>query len=349
MTVCSLSFAGAASSARAALTIAALFAAVSITANAAFADPHGPHPVRYKTQQVGEVSVFYREAGSESAPVLLLLHGFPSSSHMFRDLMPLLSDRYRVIAPDFPGFGATVAPPRGAYVYSFDALAETMEGFLAALEIDQFAVYMFGYGAPVGFRLALAGPDRVTAVITQSGNAYREGLTPAWSPVRALWAEPSAAKRDALRPWFTPEMIKWRYSAGVPAERLARVGPDGPAHDQAIVDRDHEIQLDLFEDYASNVAAYPYWQAYLRAHRPPVLAIWGRNDPFFGPEGARAFKRDAPDAEIVLLETGHFALETHAFEIAMKTRAFLSRVLAACRTESAGSGRPSRSAESAAR
>lgn len=277
----------------------------------------------YHTQQVGEVNVFYREAGKKDSPVLLLLHGFPSSSHQYRKLIPLLADKYRVIAPDYPGFGNTIAPPRGEYEYSFDNLAKTIDGFTEALKLEKFSMYVFDYGAPIGFRIAAANPQKVAAIVTQNGNAYEEGFSEASAPLRAYWQDGSQKNRDALRGLLKLETTQWQYNAGVPKDRILLVSPDSIAHDQANLDRNPEIQLDLFKSYATNVAAYPAWQAYLREHQPPVLALWAKNDPFFIPPGAEAFKRDVPDAVIKFLDTGHFALETHLAEIAAQIRAFL--------------------------
>ncbi|MEL7537732.1 MAG: alpha/beta hydrolase [Pseudomonadota bacterium] len=284
-------------------------------------------PTTYKTQNVNAVEVFYREAGDPSAPVLLLLHGFPSSSHQFRNLIPLLADRYRVIAPDLPGFGSTKAPPRGEFDYTFDNLADTIDAFTEALGLDRFAMLVFDYGAPVGFRIAVKHPERITAIITQNGNAYEEGLTDGWIPLRAYWDNPSDENRNALRAFFARETTEWQYTEGAPNDRKNRISPDAINHDQAILDRDPDVQLDLFADYQSNVAAYPIWQAYLREYQPPVLAVWGRNDPFFAPVGAEAFKRDVPGAVVELLDAGHFSLETHVDEVAASIRRFLSAVL----------------------
>ena len=277
----------------------------------------------YRTQTVGNVEVFYREAGPMDAPVILLLHGFPSSSHMFRNLIPQLADQYRVIAPDFPGFGSTVAPPRGEYDYTFDNLAKTIDDFTAAIGLEKFAIYIFDYGAPVGFRIATALPERITAIISQNGNAYEEGLTEGWNPIRAYWENDTQENRDALRSLLTRQTTEFQYTHGAPEDRKHRISPDAINHDQAILDRDAEIQLDLFGNYKTNVAAYPQWQAYLRTHQPPVLAIWGKNDPFFGPAGAEAFKRDVPQAQVELLDAGHFTLETHNTEVADRMRKFL--------------------------
>ncbi len=283
---------------------------------------------RYKTQQVGEVEVFYREAGPSDAPVLLLLHGFPTASHMFRDLIPLLADRYRLIAPDLPGFGQTKAPPRGQFDYSFDRLADVIEGFTDALSLDRYALYVFDYGAPVGLRLATRHPDRVTAIISQNGNAYVDGFSDQWGPWEAYWRDASEANRDACRPSLSPETIRnWQYGTGADPERLS---PDGYELDIAYMARPgaEDIQLDLIRDYRTNLALYPDFQSYFRRHRPPLLATWGRHDPAFIPAGAEAYKRDLPDAEIHLLDAGHFALETHAAEIADLIRHFIARALA---------------------
>lgn len=278
---------------------------------------------RYGFQKVGDVDVFYREAGSGGAPVILLLHGFPTTSHMFRDLIPLLADRFRLIAPDLPGFGQTKAPPRGVFDYTFDHLAEVIEGFTDALSLDRYALYIFDYGAPVGLRLALRHPERVSAIISQNGNAYVEGLSDEWGPWQAYWREPSEASREACRPSLGPEAIRdWQYGTGADPSLLS---PDGYELDIAYMARPgaEEIQLDLILDYRRNVALYPSFQSYFREHRPPFLAVWGRHDPAFLPAGAVAYQRDLPDAEIHLLDAGHFALETHAEEVATLIRAFL--------------------------
>jgi pimeloyl-ACP methyl ester carboxylesterase len=280
--------------------------------------------VTYRSVDVDGVNVFYREAGERSSPTLLLLHGFPSSSHMFRDLIPLLADRFHLVAPDLPGFGQSAMPPREAFDYTFDRLAEVIEGFTDKLGLDQFALYVFDYGAPVGFRLATKHPRRVTAIISQNGNAYEEGLSDGWNPIRAYWQDPSAGNRDALRAFLLPETTKWQYTHGVPDG--SAISPDGYALDNFYLARPGaaEIQLDLFGNYQSNVQRYPAFQAYLRTYRPRVLAAWGRNDPFFLPAGAEAFKKDVPDAQVVFLDTGHFALETHAAQIAESIRGFLA-------------------------
>ena len=279
--------------------------------------------IRYGFQTVGDVEVFYREAGPTNAPVILLLHGFPTASHMFRDLIPQLSDRYRLIAPDLPGFGQTKAPPRGTFDYTFDHLADVIEGFTEALSLDRYALYIFDYGAPVGLRLALRHPERVSAIVSQNGNAYLDGFSDEWGPWQAYWREPSAANREACRASLAPAVIRdWQYGTGADPSLLA---PDGYELDIAYMARPgaEEIQLDLILDYRSNVALYPDFQAYFRNHRPPLLATWGRHDPAFIPAGAEAYRRDLPDAEIHLLDTGHFALETHAGEIATLMRRFL--------------------------
>ncbi len=281
--------------------------------------------VHCRTLAVNGHQVFYREAGARDAPVVLLLHGFPTSSHMYRDLIPVLSGRYRVIAPDMPGFGFTVSPARGAFTYSFDNLAAVIGRFVDALGLKFYAIQVFDYGAPVGFRLALAQPGRVTAIISQNGNAYEEGLSDGWNPIQAYWSDPSDANRQALRAFLTPEATKMQYMHGVTDESL--VAPEGYTLDSALLARggNDEIQLDLFRDYASNVALYPAFQAYMRQHRPPLLAVWGKDDPFFLPAGAEAFKRDLPAAEVHFYDTGHFALETHAAEIGAVIRGFLGR------------------------
>ena len=272
----------------------------------------------YRTVDVDGVDVFYREAGEPGAPKLLLLHGFPTSSHMFRDLVLLLADRYHIIAPDLPGFGHSSNPR----VNSFESIAETIERFTEITGFDRFAVYVFDYGAPTGFRLAVRHPERITAIISQNGNAYEEGLSDGWNPIRAYWEDASEANRAALRGMLTPETTYWQYSHGVPDPSL--VSPDGYSLDDHYLMREGaaDVQLDLFGDYKSNVALYPTFQSYFREHQPPLLAIWGKNDPFFLPAGAEAYKRDLPKAEVQFLETGHFALETHAAEVAAAIREF---------------------------
>src|SRR5690349_64641 len=281
----------------------------------------------YRSVDTGGHRVFYREAGEPRSPAVLLLHGFPTSSHMFRDLMPRLADRYRVVAPDLPGFGFSDAPPRAEFKYTFDNLAKLIEAFADKIGLRRYALYVFDYGAPVGFRLALAHPERVTAIISQNGNAYEEGLSKGWNPIQKYWREPTPQNRAALRDFLKPETTKWQYTYGVADELL--VAPESYTLDAALMARpgDDEIQLDLFLDYASNVEMYPKFQGYFRAQRPPLLAVWGKNDPFFLPAGAEAFKRDQPEADIHFYDTGHFALETHAAEIADEIQKFLARHL----------------------
>jgi pimeloyl-ACP methyl ester carboxylesterase len=280
----------------------------------------------YRTADVDGVKVFYREAGDPKAPAVLLLHGFPTSSRMFRDLIPLLADRYHVIAPDFPGFGFSEAPDRAKFAYTFDHLAQVVDHFTDSVGLNHYAIYVFDYGAPVGFRLALAHPERITAIISQNGNAYEEGLSPGFDPLRKYWKEPTEANRTALRGFFTPETTKFQYVQGVVDPTL--VAPDTYTLDAALLARpgDDEIQLDLFLDYGNNLALYPKIQAYLRTHQPPLLAVWGKNDPFFLPVGAEAFKRDDRNAQVRFYDTGHFALETHVHEIASDIRTFLAKV-----------------------
>ena len=286
-----------------------------------------PPEIAHRSVQADGLSVFYREAGDPAAPTILLLHGFPSSSHMYRDLIPLLADRYRVVAPDLPGFGFTEVPVSTKYVYNFENLAKTIDAFTEALGLNRYAIYVFDYGAPVGFRLALAHPERITAIISQNGNAYEEGLSDGWNPIQNYWKEPTAANRAALRGFLKPETTKWQYLHGV--ADVARVAPESYTLDSALLARpgNDEVQLDLFLDYASNVALYPQFQAYFRSKQPPLLAAWGRNDPFFLPPGAEAFKRDVKKADVRFYDTGHFALETHAVQIAADIREFLAREL----------------------
>jgi len=283
--------------------------------------------LRHRTVSVDGLRVFYREAGDPKAPAVLLLHGFPTSSHMFRDLIPELARRYRVIAPDLPGFGYSDAPSRADFTYSFEAIANVIDAFTTAVGLERFAIYVFDYGAPIGFRLATRHPEKITAVISQNGNAYLEGLSEGWNPIQAYWREPSDENRAALRGFLKPETTQWQYTHGEPD--LERLSPDAWTLASAFLARpgNDEIQLDLFGDYQSNVALYPAFQAYLRKHRPPLLAVWGKNDPFFLPAGAEAFKRDVPNAEVRLIDAGHFALEAHAPEIAALIGDFLARHL----------------------
>ena len=269
------------------------------------------------------VQVFYRAAGDPNAPVVLLLHGFPTSSFMFRELIPRLANDNRVIAPDLPGFGFTQVPAERKYVYSFDQLADTIDAFTQALKIDRYAIYVFDYGAPTGFRLAIAHPDRVTAIVSQNGNAYEEGLGEAWGPIRKYWSAPTAENRDILRKSILTEGgTRWQYTEGV--TNPGSVPPESYTLDTALLERpgNKEIQLDLFLDYASNVRLYPKFQEYFRKSKPPLLAVWGKNDPFFIPAGAEAFRKDIPGAKIQFLDTGHFALETHVVEISAAMKDF---------------------------
>src|SRR5712691_12666422 len=272
--------------------------------------------IKYRTADVDGFKVFYREAGPTASPKLLLLHGFPSASHMFRDLIPLLADRFHVVAPDLPGFGQSDMPDRSAFTYTFHNIARVIDGFTEVIGLDRFAVYVFDYGAPTGFRLAVRHPERITAIISQNGNAYEEGLSDGWNPIRAYWQDPSEANREALRAFLKPETTVWQYTHGVPD--ATTVSPDGYSLDNFYLSRPgaDEVQLDLFGDYKSNVALYPTFQNYFRTHKPQFLAVWGKNDPFFLPRGAEAFRRDIPGARIRFFDTGHFALETHAKEIA---------------------------------
>ena len=270
------------------------------------------------------VRVFYRAAGDASAPVVLLLHGFPASSFMFRELIPRLASHYRVIAPDLPGFGFTEIPAERKYVYSFDGLASTVEAFTQALKLDRYAIYVFDYGAPTGFRLAMAHPERVTAIVSQNGNAYEEGLADAWAPIRKYWAEPTAENREVIRKnILTLEGTRWQYTYGV--TNPDSVPPESYTLDTALFERpgNKDIQLDLFLDYASNVKLYPKFQEYFRKSKPPLLAVWGKHDPFFLPAGAEAFRKDLPNAKVQFLDAGHFAIETHVVEIAAAMQEFL--------------------------
>jgi pimeloyl-ACP methyl ester carboxylesterase len=285
-------------------------------------------PVSIKRIEADGVEVFYREAGAPDAPVVLLLHGFPSSSHQYRHLIPRLADGYRVIAPDLPGFGFTEVPAARGYRYSFEALAQTIAAFVDRLNLQRYALYVFDYGAPVGLRLALKYPERVSALVSQNGNAYEEGLGDAWAPIRQYWAEPTDEHRKTVRDAILHfEGTKFQYVHGVAHPEL--IEPESYTLDAALLEREgqKDIQLDLFLDYASNVKLYPAFQKFFRDAQPPTLAIWGKNDPFFIPPGAEAYKRDIPDAEVHFLETGHFALETHVEQIAAAMRDFFDRHL----------------------
>jgi pimeloyl-ACP methyl ester carboxylesterase len=280
--------------------------------------------VKYQTTDVGGFKIHYRESGQPTTPKLLLLHGFPSASHMFRNLIPLLADRFHIVAPDLPGFGKSDMPSRDAFKYTFDNLADVIDRFTDVIGFNKFALYVFDYGAPTGFRIALKHPDRITAIISQNGNAYKEGLSEGWNPIQAYWENPSQANRVKLREFLTPQSTVWQYTHGVPDTSL--VSPDGYTLDNFYLARKgaDEVQLDLFGDYKSNVALYPDFQKYFRTYKPKLLATWGRHDPFFLPPGADAFKRDIPGAVVQFYETGHFALETHASEIAAEICKFLS-------------------------
>jgi pimeloyl-ACP methyl ester carboxylesterase len=281
--------------------------------------------VHYRTADVGGFKVFYRQAGASNAPKLLLLHGFPTAGHMFRDLIPLLAEQFNLVAPDLPGFGQSDHPPRSNFKYTFDNLADVIDRFTQTIGFDKYAVYVFDYGAPTGFRLAVKHPERINAIISQNGNAYEEGLSDGWNPIRAYWENATEGNRNALRDFLKPQATYWQYTHGVPDTSL--VSPDGYSLDNFYLARPgmEEIQLDLFGDYKSNVALYPTFQKYFRTHKPRFLAVWGKNDPFFLPPGAEAFKRDIPEAKVRFFGTGHFALETHAGEIAAEIRTFLAR------------------------
>lgn len=276
--------------------------------------------IAYRTVAIDGLDIFYREAGTAGQPKLLLLHGFPTSSHMFRDLIPHLADDFHIIAPDLPGFGQSADPKAN----SFDSIADTIERFTETVGFDRFIVYVFDYGAPTGFRLAIRHPERIAGIISQNGNAYVEGLSEGWNPIRAYWEDASAENRDALRMMLTPQTTQWQYTHGVADP--AAVSPDGYTLDAHYLSRPRadEVQLDLFGDYKSNVALYPAFQDYFRTHQPRLLAVWGQNDPFFLPPGAEAYKRDIPEARVTFFDTGHFALETHAAQIAEEIRAFFA-------------------------
>lgn len=285
---------------------------------------HKISAIHRKRVEADGVRVFYREAGDPNAPVVLLLHGFPASSFQYRELIPRLADRYRVIAPDLPGFGFTEVPANRAYVYSFDALAKTIEVFVDKLDLKKYALYVFDYGAPTGFRLAMAHPERVTAIVSQNGNAYEEGLGDAWAPIRRYWSDPSLENRNAIRGALTAEGMRREYSVGMPNSDV--VAPESYTLDAALLARpgNVDIQLDLFLDYANNVKLYPKFQEYFRTSKPPLFAIWGSKDLYFIPPGAEAFRRDIPNAIVQFVETGHFALETHLEEITTAMRSFLA-------------------------
>ena len=308
--------------------ILSLLAAVAWTlGSAGAASAQHSVPVRHKTIKVGDLDIFYREAGPKDAPAILLLHGFPTSSQMFRNLIPALGDEYRVVAPDYPGFGHSSMPSREKFAYTFDNLAKVIDDFTEKVGLTRYALYVQDYGAPVGYRLALAHPDRITAIVVQNGNAYDEGLdNDFWKPIKAYWKEPtSKERRDALRGFLAYEATRWQYTEGVKDPEL--VSPDGPAHDQFLLDRkgNDEIQLDLFLSYGSNPPLYPKWQEYFRKHQPPMLIAWGKNDQIFPAAGAEPYKRDLKTLEFHLLDAGHFALESNGDEIAGLMREFLGK------------------------
>jgi len=282
--------------------------------------------IHYRTAGVGEHQIFYREAGDRNQPSLLLLHGFPSSSHMFRNLIPLLSDRFHIVAPDLPGFGFSQSPPRSQFKYTFDNLATVTEAFTEVVRLRSYALYVFDYGAPVGYRLATRHPDRVTAIVSQNGNAYKEGLSDAWDPIRRYWAEPTTKNREVVRDaLLTFEGTRWQYTHGVADPEM--IAPESYTLDAALLERpgNKDIQLDLFLDYASNLTLYPVFQKYFSDAKPPLLAIWGKHDPFFIPAGAEAYRRDNPNAVVDFLDTGHFALETHFEKIAGESGRLMDR------------------------
>lgn len=293
------------------------------------AQANGCHPlaqVRYRTVEIEGVDVFYREAGSPEAPAVLLLHGFAASSYMFRDLIPKLAQNYHVIAPDLPGFGQTTVRPGTPFSYTFDNLTAVIDAFTVAKQLDRYAMYVFDYGAPVGWRLAVAHPEKITAIVSQNGNAYEEGLSEGWADMQRAWADPTDANRESLRKFNTPDVIKWQYTEGVSDPSL--IAPEGYQLACAAIERiGVEHQMDLLLNYGENIKQYAHLHAYFRRYQPPVLAIWGKNDPFFTPPGAQAFKRDNPNAEVRFLDTGHLATETHGEEIATAMAQFLDRHL----------------------
>ena len=282
--------------------------------------------VNYRKEKVEDLNIFYREAGSDDAPIVLLLHGYPTSSHMFRNLIPILSEKYHVIAPDLPGFGFTDAPNYREFTYTFDNLTKYIQGFIDQLGLKRFAIYVFDYGAPVGYRLAVANPEKIAGIISQNGNAYLEGLSDGWNPIQKYWAEPTEENRNNLRTMTTAGTTQWQYFTGVSDPTL--IAPESYSLDQFFLERDGnvELQLDLFRDYANNVALYPTFQQYFRDKQPPLLAVWGDKDPFFLPAGADAFKRDIPNATVKFFDTGHFALETHVNEIGQEILDFLAKL-----------------------
>lgn len=290
--------------------------------------------VRYQTAKVDGVDIFYREAGSKTSPTVLLLHGFPTSSQMFRDLIPRLADKYHVIAPDYPGFGFSEMPERSKFAYTFENYANLVDKLTRQIGVDHYALYVMDYGAPVGFRLAVKNPDRVTAFIVQNGNAYNEGIEKFWDPIKAYWTTGAQQEREGIRWLMTIKATYWQYHNGVKDTSL--LDPDAWTVDQALLDRpgNQEIQLDLFYDYRTNIPLYPQWQAYFRERKPPMLIVWGQNDEIFVAAGAAPYKRDLPKAEVHMFDTGHFALETNGAEIAQLIRDFLGRSVRADATSS---------------
>jgi pimeloyl-ACP methyl ester carboxylesterase len=312
--------------------LACAFVAALLSSTALAATDVVPPTVHYHTVKIDGVDIFYREAGPADAPVILLLHGFPTSSHMFRNLIPALADRYRVIAPDYPGFGESAAPDHTKFAYTFGHYADLVDGLVDRLGATHYAMYVMDYGAPVGYRLALKHPERVTALIVQNGNAYEEGLKAFWDPIKAYWADGSQAHREALYVLVQPATTKFQYTDGV--SDVTRIDPDNWEHDQPLLDRpgNRDIQMDLFHDYGSNVPLYPKFQAFFREHKPPTLIVWGKNDKIFPADGAYPYKRDLPDVEFHLIDTGHFALEDKADEMIPLIRDFLGRKVAKTET-----------------
>lgn len=304
-----------------------LTAIVAVAPTAGAAEPKTPSTqVLYRTAKVDSIDVFYREAGPADAPTILLLHGFPTSSHMFRNLIPALADKYHVVAPDFPGFGSSSAPSVDEFDYTFDNLAKVVDKFTQKIGLTKYSIYLMDYGAPVGFRLASAHPERVQALIVQNGNAYEEGIdNDFWKPVKTYWKDRSKANGDALRSLLTLEATKWQYTHGV--RNVETISPDTWQHVQPLLDRpgNQEIQLALFYSYGSNPPIYPEWQEYFRKHQPPTLIVWGKNDPIFPAAGAHPYKRDLKNLEFHLLDTGHFSLEEEGAEIAKLMREFLGK------------------------
>jgi pimeloyl-ACP methyl ester carboxylesterase len=289
----------------------------------------------HRNATIDGVKIFYREAGPDGAPVVLLLHGFPTSSHMFRNLIPVLADQYHVIAPDYPGYGQSDMPDRAKFAYTFDHFAEVIDKLLDGIGVESYAMYVMDYGAPVGWRLALKHPEKIAGLIVQNGNAYEEGLTDFWNPIKAYWSDGSDAHRRALTGLVAPETTKFQYTDGV--SDVTRISPDNWVYDQALLDRpgNADIQLDLFYDYRTNLPLYPAIQEFFRKNRPPTLVVWGKNDKIFPPVGAHPYRRDLPDVEFHLVDTGHFALEDKADEMVPLIRDFLDREVAGTRARSA--------------